>query len=749
MKTNKANLVFDPSLKPVFSKLPDGIEPFAIKDSRDLFYALIHISEHYAVLPSVYHYLESNFQHVKEHCAACFSKHYSTSSIDQMLAKPDFEQASELGDISLNDFLVQYAPVYFTEMAWIPTLSQTVTCQIPIAVDLMAVYLRLTQNGQSIAKTRVAFTGYLLSLGIDTPPLHTFAFAKQSAVVDKVFDFAAVQLGFGQFPRVFFPEILGFTLAYCHSPSWLDHFFSGEAKEKPSAFLTLRHQRCKQELAVIKDLIQFYLAEFPIQSDEIWQRIQTGFWLHRLQTAYCYQGISDKLQNVLSPRQAMHKLLQDIIPHAIGHHGAIRLGSKTIDDWFKEQPFKSENFLATLLHSPLVDRLKPENSKLLKLYEFGGPMFGVLDDKGKTVIKNWLSTELYPIETPRKKTHLGALKSRLYLYGLKKIPHELERIKVSFGTQQQSSNPANQPNYPKLCNKELYYYLINNDIYPAVLPAAKDRVKRLLTKARLFSRLPFRHYSHQAFESYIKSNYQHEVDRYKPLNHKPKLSKASYAWGIEQFAPTILTDGSWLQCVHQLAFHPAHPISELLEKIYDDEIGNGIVEQNHPHIYQALLDSLDIKLPPIESREFVEHPGFISGAFDIPVFLMAIAKFPSTFLPELLGLNMAIELSGLGNQYLRLSQALRYWGINSYIVDIHTSIDNLSTGHSALAMNAIQLYLDDIAANSGTTEVDAHWRRIHTGYCALQWVSNRFKFSLIWQYFLKKPAAHNSNNKAQ
>lgn len=744
MKTHNANLVFDPSLKPVFSKSSDEAEQIAINGSRDLFYVLIHISEHYGVLPSVYHYLESNFQHVTEHCAACFGKHYSSSSIDKMLAKPDFEQTIEMGDISLDDVLAQYAPVYFTEPAWFPSLSQTVSCQNPLAVDLMSVYLRLNQNGQSVAKTRHAFTGYLLSSGIDIPALHTVAFAKQSAVVDEVFDFAAVQIALGQFPRVFFPEILGFTLAYCHSPNLLDFYFSGEIKENPPAFVTLRHQQRKQELPVIKGVIQSYLAEFPIQSDELWQRIQTGFWLHRLQTAYCCQRVSDKLQNVLSPRQAMHKLLQDIIPHAIGHHGAIRLGSKTIDEWFKEHPFKCENFLATLLHSPLVDRAKPENSRLLKLYEFGGPMFGVLDDKGKAVIKNWLSSEINPSQTPQKKTQLGTLKSRSYPYGLKKIPNEFERIKVSFETQQQSSNPVNQPNYSKLSNKELYFYLINSDIYPEVLPAAKDRVKTVLVKARLFNRLPFRHYSHQAFESFIKSNYQHEVERYKPLNHKPKLSKASYTWGIEQFAPTILTDGSWLQCVHRLAFHPAHTVGELLEKIYEDEIGNGIVEQNHPYIYQALLDSLEIKLPPIESREFVEHPGFISGAFDIPVFLMAIAKFPSTFLPELLGLNMAIELSGLGNQYLRLSQALRYWGINSYIVDIHTSIDNLSTGHSALAMKAIQRYLDDVAANSGTAEVDAHWRRIHTGYCALQGVSNRFKFSLIWQYFLKKPTAHNS-----
>lgn len=748
MKLNCGNHVFDPSVQPVFPKASEGAERGAIKDSRDLFYALIHIGERYAALPRAYHYLQSNFQQVNEHCAACFSPRYRADSLGQLLAKPGFEQAQELPGAALNDLLLQYAPIYLTELCWMPSLSQTVSCQDLFAVELMAMYLRLTKDGQTIAKTRAAFVGYLLASGIELPAVHTFAFAKQADIVEEVFGFGAVQLALAQFPRVFFPEILGFTLAFCHAPSVLGQFFSVEDKTDAPGFIALREHRRKQELPAIKAVISAYLDAFPGQVDALWQRIQSGFWLHRLFTAHCCQQVAARLQTVLTPRQRMHKLLQGLMSHAVGHHGNIRLGSKTIDEWFQEKPFKSENFLATLLHSPLVDKAKPESSKLLKLFEFNGPMFGVLDDKGKAIVKNWLLSELNPDRAPRKKSQIGTLKSRSYAYGLKKIQNEPGWIKVSFEPEQQN-NVTEQTDFSKPTTQELYYYLVNSDRYPGVLNPAKKAVESVLARARLFSRMPFSHYSHEAFESYIKALYQHEVDRYKPLNHRPKLSKTAYAWGIEQLAPTILTDGSWLQCVHQLAFYPAHPVGELLGRIYQDEIGNGKLEQNHPHIYQELLDSLGIKLPPIDSRDFIVHPGFIKGAFDIPVYLMAIAKFPATFLPELLGLNMAIELSGLGNQYLRLSQALRYWGINSAIVDIHTSIDNLSSGHSALAMRAIQLYLDDIAANSGTAAVDGYWRRIYTGFCSLQSVSNRFKFSLLWQYFLKKPTAHNFYNKAQ
>jgi hypothetical protein len=125
---------------------------------------------------------------------------------------------------------------------------------------------------------------------------------------------------------------------------------------------------------------------------------------------------------------------------------------------------------------------------------------------------------------------------------------------------------------------------------------------------------------------------------------------------------------------------------------------------------------------------------------------MAISKFPNAFLPELLGLNMAIEISGLGRAYLRLSEELKFWGIQSAIVDIHTSIDNLASGHSALAVKAIQGYLDEISACYGEQQMHAHWRRIYTGYCSLRTASLRFKFSLIKHYYLKRPSANTEQN---
>jgi hypothetical protein len=270
------------------------------------------------------------------------------------------------------------------------------------------------------------------------------------------------------------------------------------------------------------------------------------------------------------------------------------------------------------------------------------------------------------------------------------------------------------------------------------LAAARQKVHKVLRSAKLFNRLPFKQYRHQVFDDYIDELYRREVEAYQPIKTKPKLSKNAYLWGIEQFAPTILTDGCWLQHINQLRNYLNHAIGALLFKIYEDETGNGKLEQNHPYIYQQLLNSVNISVPPIDSKEFIDYPGFIDSAFDLPVYLLSISMFPSAFLPELLGLNMAIELSGLGKVYQSLSEELKFWGIDPAIVDVHISIDNVASGHASLAKKAIQLYLDDCAAGLGDEAVETHWRRIHAGYCSLQSVNRGFKLALVSRYLLKR-----------
>ena len=66
---------FDPSLEAV---LPATTVALALKqtDSRQLFYALIHSSEHPEAFALACDQLRQSLTETREHCAAYFSKHY-------------------------------------------------------------------------------------------------------------------------------------------------------------------------------------------------------------------------------------------------------------------------------------------------------------------------------------------------------------------------------------------------------------------------------------------------------------------------------------------------------------------------------------------------------------------------------------------------------------------------------------------------------------------------------------------------
>ncbi|NOT85464.1 MAG: iron-containing redox enzyme family protein [Methylococcaceae bacterium] len=701
-------------------------------DSRTLFYQLVHVSEHPAVLEPAYAFITQQCLMIKQFPMANFSSAYQPELIEEGLNNTAFKlTASGLNLKDLSTCLVQMSPVLLTETAILNNIVQAGTNQTALTVDLFSASLALNADDQ----TGAFLQANMLSNGKAIPSLHTWAFAQQPLIQNCLFDFGALQLALAQFPRVFFAEILGFSYAYCQAIGLLERAYA-QANDNValSQFLQARQHRLQAQLPALLKVIRDYLEDFPLQQTALWLRIQTGYWLYQQQTDCCYQQLQTQLAKPLSTQQALVVLLQRIIPNAIGHHGNIQLAGKSIDAWFASSPFDSEVFLQALKQSAYIDQQNPSNSRLLKLFEFKGPMFGVLNAADKGILKAWVCGE--PTIIPAFEI-IPTLRRGSAAFDAP-ASHNAGALRDEFPRRNVRTIITPIPNYARLSNRDWYHTLVNIELFPAALNTAKQKVSKLLTLTRLFNRSPFKYYNHQNLNDYINAVYQQEVKAYQPLTAPPGISKQTYIWGIEQLAPAILTDGCWLQNISQLSYHPTQSIGALLFKIYADELGGGILTQNHPYIYQQLLGSIGLHLPPIHSREFSQHPGFIDSAFDIPCYLMAISKFPSAFLPELLGLNLAIELSGLGKDYLRLAQALTYYGLDPTIVNVHISIDNVATGHTALAQQAIQLYLDGMLANSGEAIMQQHWQRIYTGYCSLAAVGRRFKVALVTQGILKR-----------
>lgn len=287
----------------------------------------------------------------------------------------------------------------------------------------------------------------------------------------------------------------------------------------------------------------------------------------------------------------------------------------------------------------------------------------------------------------------------------------------------------------------LFHHLINVEEYPSVLPAAAHYVAQCLhqvarDRQQRRGRFP---YAESAFERWIEGVYRHQLGVPLRRRSSPRLPRTAYVFGIEQLAPAILVDGCWLQRADTLV-HVAAPVARRLFAIYADELGNGMVARNHARIYRSLLDSLGIDCPPVESLAFARSRRFLDTAFDLPVLLLSISVNVHRYLPELLGLNLAIEISGLGASYGQLARDLEYWGIDAQIVRLHQSIDNLASGHAALAKEAILLHLRQIRALGGEETQQAHWSRILAGYHLLRVVTRGFKWRLVVAYLAHRAA---------
>jgi len=250
---NESYQPFDPSLKPIYSEQLYAAALQYQPDSRHLFYSLMHCSEHYAVLPLVYEFIKHQLQDVTQQPIGAFFKDYDPDKIDRL-----FEVDVDIptyGATALEDCLQQCAPIVLTEPCWLQAVSQAATCQMPLTVELMTVYLSLTQ-GESYKNIYLAL---MLAAGNELPAIHTQAFAEQKAVSDCVYDFAVTQLALAAFPRILFPEILGFTLAYSQKPALMEYFESIANTPQNSIlahFISLRNQRSASQILPIIDVIR-------------------------------------------------------------------------------------------------------------------------------------------------------------------------------------------------------------------------------------------------------------------------------------------------------------------------------------------------------------------------------------------------------------------------------------------------------------------------------------------------------------
>lgn len=407
---------------------------------------------------------------------------------------------------------------------------------------------------------------------------------------------------------------------------------------------------------------------------------------------------------VADPASSMARLIQDRAGEAAIYHQSIDVEGKPLSQWFHEAKDDPFPLLDALSRSHLIRRGDPDRSILLSsLLRPNGPMFRIFEPEDIELIREWILS-------------------------FNKLPHPTEAIAIS-ETTPQNRQPIRGGNLelgsvPRDI-REAYHLLQGRALAPRTRCFAADYARFWLRVSRQSigtsgRSLPDR-WEHGELRRWLLNVHASHDEAFQDRTKQSMANREELIDETLQLAPLTLIDGAWLQGFTEVSFASSR-VGAPLFRIYWDELGNGDRSINHPKIYRDLLKSMGIVLPPTGASAFAYDPRFRRDSLSLPVFWLCLGKFPVSLRPEILGLNLAMELSGVGGSYRLASNLLRHHGFSTKFVDLHNTIDNVSSGHSAWAADAIDAHM--IAA-AQFVDQETEWERIRSGYEALAPVTRR------------------------
>lgn len=281
-------------------------------------------------------------------------------------------------------------------------------------------------------------------------------------------------------------------------------------------------------------------------------------------------------------------------------------------------------------------------------------------------------------------------------------------------------------------HKSLYFKLQHLEQYPEVLPQARDLLISLfsetLTDACKKSNsgiLCVEHYTQESLASFLQSENEkimHEWEEYlarrktgNPMEMFRDRKEAQ--WWLKQIAPVKYVDGAWLGHVNKITTPFAlRRASKDAWQVLSEELGDGDLVKNHVHIYHELMKEVKPVLPEGDSADFIHSRHKINepSVWKAAIAQLLISLFPHDFLPEILGFNLQYELITLDT--LKAAKELKELKLNAYYFILHISIDNADSGHTAIAMQTVVKYIEQIRSNHGDTAAQQVWKRIQAGY---------------------------------
>ncbi|HMU40461.1 MAG TPA: iron-containing redox enzyme family protein [Pseudomonadota bacterium] len=617
--------------------------------------------------------------------------------------------------------LLRYAPTALLPGSWLFVATQVRGSHTPLSAALQeSLYLQFGA-GHSARHRGNQYRALLRILGETLPPLSSRQFAFDRRFQDTDFDLPLYLLSVGGTTEHALPEVLGVHAAMTLFPPPKPVEQAAQRLLGTSFLAYFDPHSPLQKRA--EQLLRNALQAYEQQRTPDWPRIlHAARTVFEKRTAFCATLLP---QEKPSPWASMMAVVQAKFRNGFGFHGRVRLAGKPLDAFFDPDRPDLAGFLEALSHSQWIVPGHPEQSPLLSTStQFGGSMLGIFTTAELDAIATWISA--LPDSAQPGEKESGPIVS---FYEQEAHVPDFSRAPVSV-----DAEPETQDDVPALYKK----FLCETDD-PACIRSARQYVLHRMAEAacagdeRKLVREKLWPWSARALSEWVWTQHHQQVFGEKPgpsqgcnsgkhrdnrideMGPERHLEKKDVLWLICQMAPAAFIDGAWLQGICTPALSSRASATPLFQ-IYRDELGTGNAWHHHGNILRRMLAEQGISLPQCDSQEFVTWPAFLKESFCTPVLWLALSLHAQEFYPELLGMNLAIELAGVGKAYGRAITLLQSHSIDPCFFKAHNTVDNVASGHTAWAMRAIGIHMNEILDISDDTEAGRVWQRIWRGY---------------------------------
>ncbi|MGH3645561.1 MAG: iron-containing redox enzyme family protein [Micromonosporaceae bacterium] len=609
--------------------------------------------------------------------------------------------------------LRQRAPISLAGGCWLDVVSQPATQPSVIVNDLFRQHYRLKGEGSTQRSAYHRRKRTLEENGVELPELTASDFGRRAHTRPLTALHTVFYVALSRLPASYLPEVIG--VHYAFHALGVDDLLTGDDPvldpDEPRAVLDRYLLLCGD--AERRRLHAAVALTTRLETEHVALLTELADW---------FAGLSrDAKVAAIIARHA---------PYAGRQHGRVRVGGEPLTETFADPEFDLTAFLIRLRRSRQLKPLPSGGCRLLNAIRFGGPMFGIFDEREAATLREWVAAvqagSPEPTELPVNRV------------GDEAARHWSDAIAGCRPAGVAYADPAHHD------ERELFYRLVNIEHFPNTLAQARHRAETVLADSELlfahggdgvYSDVSWFDYTPEALLARVDDIYWGKlVGPYQPLAEIPDRDEVIF--GQTLLALAALVDGAWAYRIGNLGRYQRRS-DGLLLGVYADEMGLGDVRKNHITLIRQVLDNLELPLPHIRDAAFRDQAELPDTTYGYALHQLCLSLSPDTLYQEILGFNLGIELSGLGRQRMHEAQKLRAHGLDTTYEDVHLSIDNFSTGHARQAADAIVVYLDDVARVSGPGSVQAEWRRVWRGYAS---------FAFFAEYELVKRLTENAGD---